>query len=682
MTTQRYHAYSGHCFGAWAVACCILLAAMAACVRADDVAPPQGTQPGLADLGLEELMNIEVVSASKKLQKLSETPAAVFVITRDDIRRYGYRNLAEALQRVIGMYVGSDRTYSYLGVRGFARPGDCNTRILLLLDGHRINNAMFDTAMLGEDLSLDIESIERIEVVKGPGSALWGTNALLAVINVITRKGSDSDTRRTIVEYGTHARRKALIEFGNVSDSGLEVCGSFSGLDSNGQGHIYFPEFDNPATNYGVAEGMDDERATRGYVSASYKGLTFLFNEGKQRKVIPTAPYGAVFNKDGTCTAEEREFAELSYERDVLRRHNGKLLFRLYQDEHEYNGDFIFDIGAPTLATFKGYTLSKWWGGEARYSQDISPRLSVICGLEYQKSTDMRALAYIDVPYYVLSQDLDSSFELSSYYLQADFGLSDSLRLVAGTRLDDCSTFGKAWSPRAALIYSPSSSTALKLLYGEAFRAPNEYERNYSSDFFRPGNTGLRPEEIATTEIIWEQRVGRGSRLVTSLFHYRLNDLITQVRTPEGIVHFENVGAVTSDGMEIQIESRLANGLTSYFGLTGLHARDANGQPISNSPRFMAVGGVSIPLRSNKVYLTPEVQYIGRRKTLSGGDVHSWAVANLTIEARNISKDLDMAFSIYNLFDEEVFAPGGTEHVQDQLPQDRRTFRFQLTRRF
>jgi len=682
MKTQRYHSYNGHCFGAWAVACCILLATMAACVWADDAVPSQDAQPSLTELGLEELMNIEVISASKKLQKLSETPAVVFVITRDDIRRHGYRTLAEAMRQVIGMYVGSDRIFNYLGVRGLARPGDVNTRILLLLDGHRINNAIFDTAMLGEDLSLDIESIERIEVVKGPGSALWGTNALMAVINVITQKGSGTDTRRTVVEHGTHARRKAFVEYGSVYDSGLEVCGSFSSLDSNGQGHIYFPEFDNPATNYGVAEGIDDERATRGYVSASYKGLTFLFNRGKQKKVIPTAPYGGVFNVDGTFQTEERGFAELSYERDVLRSHSGKLLFRLYQDEHEYNGNYLLDIAAPTLATFNGATTSKWWGSELRYSQDISARLSVICGIEYQKSTELCALAYLADPYYRLAQLLDSSFELRSYYLQADAALSDSIRLVAGTRLDDYSTFGKAWSPRVALIYSPSSSTALKLLYGEAFRAPNEYERNYCSDFFQTGNTDLRPEEMATTELVWEQKVGRDSRLVTSMFHYRLNDLITQVMTPGGVVRFENVGGVASDGVGIQIESRLANGLTGYFGLTGLHARDANGQPISNSPRLVLNGGISIPLMPGKVYLTPDVQYISRRKTLSGGNVHSWAVANLTIEARDVSRDLDMSFSIYNLLDEEVFVPARADNVQDQIPQDRRTFRLQLTRRF
>jgi len=698
-TRRRYEGCnSGHCFGAWAVACCILLAAMAACVRADDVLQPQGAQPGLADLGLEELMNIEVVSASKKLQKLSEAPVPVFVITRDDIRRYGYRTLAEALRRVIGLYTFSDRNYEYVGLRGFGRPGGYNSRILVLVDGHRINDPIYDYGMVGEDFPLDIESVERIEVIKGPGSALWGTTALLGVINVITRKGSDSDTQRVVVEYGTHNRKKMFLEYGSAFDGGLDVYGSFSDMDSNGQGRIYFPEFDDPATNNGIAEGADGDQATRSYVSVSHKGLTFLFNTGRRRKVVPTATNGTMFNTDRTFTIDERTFAELSYERDVLRRYNGKLLVRLYQDEYTFNGDyfasgetleyvfgseFFHEIGEPAVATYDDNLAERWWGSELRYSQDISPRLSVTCGLEYQKAAKVRQWSCLKVPYCIPVFDVNSPFEMRSYYLQADLGINDSLRLVASTRLDDYSTCGNVWSPRAALIYAPSNSTALKLLYGKAFRAPDAYERDYHSDIFPYGNPSLKPEQITMTELVWEQKVSKDSRLVASLFRSRLSDLISQIDSPEGPGEFENFGIVRSDGVEIQLESRLANGLTSHFGLTGLHTWDVDtGQPIVNSPRFMVTGGVSIPLGSRKAYLTPEVQYIGRRKTLAGADIPSSAVVNLTIEARNISKDLDMSLGVYNLLDEETFVPSEPGYVQDRLPQDRRTFRFQLTRRF
>jgi outer membrane cobalamin receptor len=248
----------------------------------------------LTELSIEDLMNLTVTSASKKPESISHAPASVFVITQDDIRRYGYRTLGEALQRVAGLYISSDRNYDYLGVRGFARPGDYNARVLVLIDGNRINDALYDSSAIGEDLPLNMNDVERIEVVKGPGSALWGTNALLAVVNLITKKGKDIDGIGVTADYGSHRRMDILIEAGGVSKHGLEVAGSFSTMNSNGQSRIYFPEFDAPSTNNGVAEGVDGEESQRGHLSASYKGLKFFAYSGRRKKYVPTASWGGL----------------------------------------------------------------------------------------------------------------------------------------------------------------------------------------------------------------------------------------------------------------------------------------------------------------------------------------------------------------------------------------------------
>jgi len=129
----------------------------------------------LTEVNLEELMDVQIVAASKKKQGISQVAASAFVVTRDDLQRYGYRTLGESLRRISGLYLGSDRNYAYLGVRGFSLPGDYNTKILVLIDGHRLNDAVFDSALLEDSFPIDIESIERIEVVKGPGSARAAT---------------------------------------------------------------------------------------------------------------------------------------------------------------------------------------------------------------------------------------------------------------------------------------------------------------------------------------------------------------------------------------------------------------------------------------------------------------------------------------------------------------------------
>ncbi|MEE8399281.1 MAG: Plug domain-containing protein, partial [Desulfobacterales bacterium] len=122
----------------------------------------------LTELSLEELMDMSIYTASKYKQKISEAPASVTVVTRSEIIKYGYRTLADILGSVNGFYTTYDRGYHYLGVRGFSRPGDFNTRLLLLINGHRMNENIFDASFIGTEFLLDVDLIERVEIVRGP----------------------------------------------------------------------------------------------------------------------------------------------------------------------------------------------------------------------------------------------------------------------------------------------------------------------------------------------------------------------------------------------------------------------------------------------------------------------------------------------------------------------------------
>jgi outer membrane receptor for ferrienterochelin and colicin len=146
----------------------------------------QNKPPDLTNESIEDLMNIEVYSASKHMQSVSDAPASVTVVTADQIQKYGYRTLADILQSVRGFYMTSDRDYSFVGVRGFGRLGDSNNRILVLIDGHRINDNVFGEPYLGTEFLVDVDLIERVEIIRGPSSSLYGADAFFAVINVIT----------------------------------------------------------------------------------------------------------------------------------------------------------------------------------------------------------------------------------------------------------------------------------------------------------------------------------------------------------------------------------------------------------------------------------------------------------------------------------------------------------------
>src|SRR5580692_11900059 len=160
-----------------------LLALLA--LTATGIAQQGNEDTDLSEVSLEELSNIQVYSASKHMQNASEAPASVTVVTADEIQKYGYRNLADILRSVPGFYVTYDRDYTFVGVRGFGRLGDWNSRILVLIDGHRINNNVLGQAMLGNEFLVDVDMIDRVEIVCAPSSSLYGANAFFAVINVI-----------------------------------------------------------------------------------------------------------------------------------------------------------------------------------------------------------------------------------------------------------------------------------------------------------------------------------------------------------------------------------------------------------------------------------------------------------------------------------------------------------------
>ena len=140
---------------------------------------------------LEDLLATEVVGASKSRQLIAEAPANVTIITAEEIRRYGYRTLTDALVRVPGVFARHTLHGSALVVRGSNanQSEDWGARILLMVDGHRVNDGRYDQALFGYDSLVDIEAVERIEFIKGPGSTLYGGNALYGVVNVITRRG-------------------------------------------------------------------------------------------------------------------------------------------------------------------------------------------------------------------------------------------------------------------------------------------------------------------------------------------------------------------------------------------------------------------------------------------------------------------------------------------------------------
>ncbi len=204
-----------------------------------------------------------------------------------------------------------DRVYNYVGFRGFGRPGDYNSRILLLVNGHRTNDNIYDQAMIGTEFLLDLDLIERIEVIRGPGSSLYGSNAFFAVINVITRSASELPGWQIAFEPSSFATYKARASYGGTA-RGTDLVMSGTASTSAGQ-TLYFPDFDSTDTNNGIAQHLDFDRFRDLFFSARRGSLSLQAGGNWRTKGVPTASWGIQFNDPSTFNRDQHQLADLAY---------------------------------------------------------------------------------------------------------------------------------------------------------------------------------------------------------------------------------------------------------------------------------------------------------------------------------------------------------------------------------
>jgi iron complex outermembrane receptor protein len=259
-----------------------------------------------SDLSLEELMRIPVYAPSRRSQLMSEAPSYVTVITADEVRKQGYRSLGDVLRSAPGMYMSYDHNYGYLGVRGFSRPGDYNSRVLLLINGLRANDSIFDSFGTDTDALIDIDTISRVEVVSGPGSALYGTSAFFGVINVVTKNGRETGGAEVSAEIASDNIVKGRFSYGRLLDSGVEVLVSGTAYRDDGD-TWHYPEFSNTTPTAGhTDDAADRDRFESIYATLLYGGLTCQVIWLDRDKYIPTAPWGTVFNDPRTMTQDRQ----------------------------------------------------------------------------------------------------------------------------------------------------------------------------------------------------------------------------------------------------------------------------------------------------------------------------------------------------------------------------------------
>ncbi|MDT4291404.1 TonB-dependent receptor [Methylomonas sp. MO1] len=625
----------------------------------------------LTEMSIEQLLNVEIISASRLGQKASQAPSSVSILTANDIRTFGWRTLAEALNSMRGLFTSNDRNYSFVGVRGFIQSGDYNSRVLFMIDGQRMNENIFDSGNIGQEFMLDMDLVERIEFIPGSGSTIYGANAFLGLINVVTKKGKAVNGAQMTGEVGSFDTYKGRVSYGKQFDNGTDVLVSASHYDSQGVEDLYFPAFDDPSTNNGIAHNMDTERADRLFGRMQFEEFTLSGGFVDRYKRVPTAAFGAVFNDPTSHTYDRQFFTNLKYEK-ALSAKTSFMAKGFYQGYDYMAEDPFNDVGNYI---YHDQTSGRWWGGEAQLTTSVFDGHRLLFGLEYQYDQTQRQFGYVTEPYQIY-QDSDLSGHRVELYAQDDIQLRENLVFSAGLRLDQTHMLKRLQlNPRLGLIWNPLENTTFKLLYSSTFRAPHAWNLDYNPYYYGV-SPELHEEQIRSYEAITEWHSNTGLKLLVSLFY---NDITELLKANPDTALLDNVGKYHAYGAEWEAEKRWDSGRMfkasytySLFTNEGKHGVWATGSPQNIFKLHYAE-----PLFDDFVRLGIENIYIGDRKTFQGGEADAYNLVNLNLSTDRLLRGLDVSFGVYNLFDSHYEMLINSDRF-DLLQMNGREFRLKL----
>lgn len=648
----------------------------------------------LDDLSLEQLLQVKVVSASKFEQPGRNAPSAVQVITREEIQRHGWRTLTEALNTLPGLYASNDKAYDFQGARGFQVPGDYNTRFLLLVDGQRNNDTVYQSAMTGTEGWLDLSAVERIEYIPGPGSALYGSNAMFGVINVITRQGAAQGATHASARWSTRSGRGLNLTSSQTiqgDDEDTRVFVQVSTERQSGRDVGYADPLgqlvraDGSLSPDGVAHGLDYgsnqrlmARVDRGEWSAR------LIHH--QRTVHPSSgTYATLFDDPTLSVFDGGTQVQVTLEHP-LSEHTS-VHTRVGYSDFTYRGSY------PYLDA----SLGRYVNYDEMHGQVLDAELSyqwrdsahhVVAGVAASHDLQTSQKSNYSIPASALGAmevDLNTRVNRRALFVQDEWRLHDALALNLGLRLDSVTGQDTTSSPRLGAVWQMSPDWTLKLLAGRAYRSPNAYESQFSNNSDYLSNPHLKSETIRTTEAVLEWRRNEHTRWQASLYQNHVANLIAQVDTGSGL-QFQNQGSTSIQGGELGLEHQGRGGQMWRASMALNRASNTLTSTVGNSPRWVAKASGSTPLWNNQVTLAGELQLIGPRSYQWGGAsyaVPTEVLAHVTMTfGQVLGKGWQAQVRINNLFDRPIAHPSSAEILSPTVRQSGRDIGATLTYAF
>lgn len=604
-----------------------------------------------------------VISASKVKENIKKTPASVTIVTQEMIENMGANSIFDILRSVPGLGVSQSNIFvDMISARGIKTLS--SEKILILLDGHSLNVDLLNGGATGVYKTLPVEIIKRVEIIKGPASALYGENAFTALINIITKEAKDIDGTEVTVKYGSDNTKVANLAFGK-SYQNFDLVGNFNYIHSNGnERYIESDAIGNSGYSNPTLDSLN------GYLSITHKN-GFYF-KGNYNITDDGPRYGiAKALNDEDKSKKIIYFTEVGYKNRL--NENINIHARVYYDNFVADNKWrVFPAGYPAPAFTEGMLGYVGYETDKLGAETIvtfkSDNYTVVSGLSYEKQrlrnpwqklnwnplngAPISSVQNFSDPSTNFIDEVDREFV--AIYSEVLYDVTKEVRLNIGVRYDEYSDFGGTTNPRVGATWAINKDNIVKLMYGQAFRAPTFAELHNKNNASLNGNPNLSPETVKTYETSIQNSSINNLQVSMTLFYTDIEDIIMLESTV-----YENKGQVTTKGIEIEGKFNLNRGsylLANYTfqdpknELTGKELED-----ISNHEAYLGLN-----YRMNKYFnLYADAKYIGKQ-TRASGDVREAVsdsvISNMTILAKDIiTKDLKLKLSIYNLFDEESY---------------------------
>jgi iron complex outermembrane receptor protein len=532
-----------------------------------------GATESADDHTLSDLLNLKITGSTLREETLATVPSSVTVFSGEEIRRMGITDMESLMNYVPGFQSFrqdySSVAYSY-SARG-RRVGSISREVLVLVDGQRMSNVFASGSAYMTPL-ISMENVKRVEFIRGPGSALYGSNAFLGVVNIIT----DKSLNDVEVAAGSFDGARAHVNYSYAGDE-LETALFVKYFQDGGE--KYEDIYDT------INQRLDDSRDPRKgfdlYLTAEYKGLAFNLSHIRRRneQFYEAGYFSDSFNEQ----SRENTYANLSYAWNWLKRIDS--VFRI-GCRHSLRDVQLVGMPAGALTSISAPPGAEPLLVKAPVEElepviklhntvYITDSQDLQFGMEYRRpevteitwsnNYDLRDLSNGDFPirYYgelrrTTPAGKERARSVFGLYGQYQFSPWESLTATAGLRYDHYDDFGSTTNPRLALVYRPLEKTALKLLYGEAFRAPTFNETDVMNNPYAIGNPDLKPEKVKTYEFIWMQQFARAN-FAMGYFDAQMTDNVILVLTDGSASTYANSGKEVSRGFELEISAEPAD---------------------------------------------------------------------------------------------------------------------------